>query len=120
MRPECCVRRIAAIQGGSPCRLGVHPRTFRRAPGLSFNAPMTAGDPHPRAYALQPASGAQIWTASLGAHVSDRAASATAVYAVVDHTTPASSASAVVALKSATGAPLWEIPLAGNARIALG
>ena len=30
-----------------------------------FNAPMSAGDLHPRAYALQPSSGAQIWTTSL-------------------------------------------------------
>jgi|GEM_PF-5929207 len=85
-----------------------------------FNAPMAAGDPHPRAYALQPASGAQIWTNSLDAHVSDSAASATAVYVVAEHATPTNSTSTLMALTSASGAPLWQIPLTGFARIALG
>jgi outer membrane protein assembly factor BamB len=85
-----------------------------------FNAPMIAGDAHPRAYALQPASGAQIWTNSLDAYVSDSVASATAVYVVAEHTTPTNITRTLMALTSATGAPLWQIPLTGSARIALG
>jgi outer membrane protein assembly factor BamB len=85
-----------------------------------FNAPMSAGDPHPSANALQPASGAQIWTNSLGAHVSDSAASATAVYVVAERATPTNITRTLMALTSASGAPLWQVPLTGAARIALG
>jgi outer membrane protein assembly factor BamB len=85
-----------------------------------FNAPMTAGDAHPRSYALQPASGAQIWTASLDAHVSDSVASATVVYLVAEHATPTNITRTLMALTSASGASLWQIPLAGFARLALG
>jgi outer membrane protein assembly factor BamB len=85
-----------------------------------FNAPMTAGDGHPRAYALQPATGAQLWTNPLDAYVSDSAASATTVYVVAEHATPAALTRTLMALSSASGAPLWQIPLTGAARLALG
>jgi outer membrane protein assembly factor BamB len=85
-----------------------------------FNAPMSAGDPHPSAYALQPASGVQIWTNPLGAHVSDSVASATAAYVVAERATPTNINRTLMALNGATGASLWEIPLTGAARIALG
>ncbi len=85
-----------------------------------FNAPMTAGDLHPRAYALQPASGAQIWTSALDAYVGDSVASATAVYVVAEHATPTAMTRTLMALTSASGAPLWQLPLTGAARIALG
>jgi outer membrane protein assembly factor BamB len=85
-----------------------------------FNVPMTAGDAHPRAYALQPSSGTQIWTNAFDAHVSDRVASATTVYVVAEQSTPTNTTRTLVALKSATGASLWQIPLTGSARIALG
>jgi outer membrane protein assembly factor BamB len=85
-----------------------------------FNAPMSAGDLHPRAYALQPSSGAQIWTAPLDAYVGDSVASATAVYVVAEHATPTTITKTLMALQSATGAPLWEVPLTGAARLALG
>jgi outer membrane protein assembly factor BamB len=85
-----------------------------------FNAPMSAGDLHPRAYALQSSSGAQMWTTSLDAYVGDRVASATAVYMVAEHATPTAITRTLMALQSATGAPLWEGPLTGAARLALG
>jgi outer membrane protein assembly factor BamB len=85
-----------------------------------FNAPMTAGDPHPRVYALKVASGAQIWTTSLDAHVSDSAASAAAVYAVAEQITPTSVTSTLMALQSAAGATIWQVPFTGAARITLG
>jgi outer membrane protein assembly factor BamB len=85
-----------------------------------FNAPMAAGDLHPRAYALQPSSGAQIWTTSLAAYVGDSVASATAVYVVAEHATPTALTRSLMALTSASGASLWQVPLTGDARIALG
>ena len=85
-----------------------------------FNAPMAAGDLHPRAYALQPSSGAQIWTTSVASYVGDSVASATAVYVVAEHATPTGITRTLMALTSATGAPLWQLPLTGAARIALG
>jgi outer membrane protein assembly factor BamB len=85
-----------------------------------FNAPMAAGDLHPRAYALQSSSGAQIWTTSLAAFVGDSVASATAVYVVAEHATPTALTRSLMALTSASGASLWEVPLTGDARIALG
>ncbi len=85
-----------------------------------FNAPMSAGDLHPRAYALQPSSGAQIWTSALDAYVGDSVASATAVYVVAEHATPTGITRSLMALTSATGASLWQLPLTGAARIALG
>jgi outer membrane protein assembly factor BamB len=85
-----------------------------------FNVPMTAGDAHPRAYALQPSSGAQIWTTALDAHVSDSVASATAAYVVAERATPTTISRTLMALTSASGASLWEVPLTGDARIALG
>jgi outer membrane protein assembly factor BamB len=85
-----------------------------------FNVPMTAGDAHPHAYALQPSSGTQIWTNALDAHVSDSVASATAVYVVAEHATQATITRTLMALQSTTGAPLWEVPLTGAAHLALG
>jgi outer membrane protein assembly factor BamB len=85
-----------------------------------FNVPMTPGDAHPRAYALQPASGAQVWTTALDAHVSDRVASATAAYVVAEHATLTTISRSLTALSSANGAPLWQIPLTGAARLTLG
>jgi outer membrane protein assembly factor BamB len=85
-----------------------------------FNAPMAAGDLHPRAYALQPSSGAQIWTTSLVAYVGDSVASATAVYVVAEHATPTALTRSLMALTSASGVSLWEVPVTGDARIALG
>jgi outer membrane protein assembly factor BamB len=78
-----------------------------------FNAPMAAGDLHPRAYALQPSSGAQIWTNSLDAHVSDSVASATTVYVVAEHATPTGISSTLMALTSVSGALLWQLPQTG-------
>jgi hypothetical protein len=85
----------------------------------AFNAPMSAGDLHPRAYALQPSSGAQIWTTSLDGYVGDSVASAMAVYVVAEHATPTALTRTLMALTSASGAPLWQIPLTGAARLAL-
>jgi outer membrane protein assembly factor BamB len=85
-----------------------------------FNVPMTAGDAHPHAHALQPSSGAQIWTAALDAHVSDKVASATSVYVVAEHATPTTITRTLMALQSASGAPLWEVRVTGTARLALG
>jgi outer membrane protein assembly factor BamB len=78
-----------------------------------FNVPMTAGDAHPHAYALQPSSGAQIWTNSLDAHVSDSVASATTVYVVAEHATPTGISSTLMALTSVSGALLWQLPQTG-------
>jgi outer membrane protein assembly factor BamB len=85
-----------------------------------FNAPMAAGDLHPRAYALQPSSGAQIWTTSRAAYAGDSVASATAVYVIAEHATPTALTRSLMALTSASGASLWEVPLTRDARIALG
>jgi outer membrane protein assembly factor BamB len=85
-----------------------------------FNAPTAAGDLHPRAYALQPATGAQIWTTALDAYVGDSVASATVVYVVTEHASPTALTRSLMALTSASGAPLWQITLTGAARLALG
>jgi outer membrane protein assembly factor BamB len=92
----------------------------RSAAVYVFNAPTIPGDPHPHACALRAASGAQIWTTSLDAHVSDSAASARLVYVVAEHATPTNITRILIALTSASGAPLWQVPLTGAARIALG
>jgi hypothetical protein len=56
----------------------------------------------------------------LDAHVSDSVASAMAVYVVAERATPTTISRTLMALSSASGVSLWELPLNGAARLTLG